>query len=108
MATLRAFQLNSGLIAGTTITSIYTVPTGKKVILKDITLQEVAGFSCVINIRLSAFGTWFSVPLGAYPAGSSKAELKLWVVLEAGQVLQLQRDNAHAYTYTASGSLMTI
>jgi hypothetical protein len=108
LANLRAFQLGSGLISGTAITSIYTVPSGHRVILKDLTLQEVSGVACTINVRLNSFGTWFAAPLSAYPAGGSYHDQKLWVVLSAGDVLKLQRSNSGDYTYVASGSLMTI
>lgn len=108
MAALRAFQLGSGVVTGTSVTNIYTVPSGKKVILKDLTLQEVSGTACQVNVRLGAFGTWFVVNLSAYPAGASYHDQKLWVVLEPGNVFQLQRTNSGQITYTASGSLMTI
>lgn len=108
MPALRATQFASGLITGTAVTNIYTVPAGKKAIIKDITLQEVSGVACQVNVRLSAFGTFRVVNLSAYPAGGSYNDETMWVVLEPGQVLQLNRSNSGSYTYTVSGSLMTI
>jgi len=108
MATLRATQFASGIISGTSAIDIYTVPSGHKAILKSLTVQEVSGSNTVVNVRLSAFGTWFGQALVAYPDDNSHRDLRLWVVLEPGQVLQLQRINAGQVTYTASGSLMTI
>jgi hypothetical protein len=108
MATLRATQFASGVFSGTAVTNIYTVPAGHKAILKSITLLEVSGVSCIVNVRLSAFGTWYAQILSAYGSAGMGIENRMWVVLEAGQVLQFNRSNAGQITYTVNGSLMTI
>lgn len=108
MAALRATQFASGVLTGTATTNIYTVPSGHKIIIKRITLLEVSGSACIVNVRLSSFGTWLAQALAAYGSAGSFANLSLWVVLEAGQVLQMNRSNAGQVTYTISGSYMTI
>lgn len=108
MATLRATQFASGVLTGTGTADLYTVPAGHKAILKNITLMEVSGVACIVNIRLNTFGTWQAQALAGYGAAGSFARLPTWVVLEPGQILQANRSNAGQVTYTFSGSLMTI
>lgn len=108
MAVLRAIQFGAGTISGTSVIDIYTVPTGKKAILKFITLQEISGSGCVVNVRTSATTTWLAVTLNAYSGAGSAYQNRVWVVLEPGQKMQLQRTNAGQVTYSLNGSLMTI
>lgn len=108
MATLRATQFGSGLISGTSVINIYTVPTGKKAIVKNLVLTNVSASSCDVNVRVGAFGTWFTQHLAAYGFAGASVSLSLWAVFNAGDVLQLQRGNAGQITFIMGGSLMTV
>lgn len=108
MATLRATQFASGAIFTNATTTVYTVPAGHKIILKDITLQEASGVACVVNLRLASFGTFRAVTLAAFSGPGSFVELRCWMVFNPGDVLQMSRSNSNVYTYVLSGSLMTI
>jgi hypothetical protein len=108
MARLRLIQFATGLITGTTVTSVYTVPTGYKAILKSIQVMEASGVACTVNVRLSGTGTFINIVLPAYPANGSSAHVPCWLVFEPGNVIQLNRSNAGNYTYLLSGSLMLI
>jgi hypothetical protein len=108
VARLRTKQLASGLITGTAVTDVYTVPAGYRTILKTVQLLEASGVACQVNVRLSGVGAWEVVSLAAYPASGASANVKQWVVFEPGQVLQLNRSNAGTYTYILSGSEMLI
>jgi hypothetical protein len=108
MATLRATQFGAGLISGTAVHDIYTVPADHKIIVKSVILTNVSLGSVDINVRVNTFGTWFTVHLGAYGSGSASVQLKVWAVFNAGQILQLNRGSAGDFTYVLAGSLMTI
>lgn len=109
MAALRAKQIASGVITGTTPTTIYTVPSGHKVILKNLLVTEVSGSACICQVRLQAFGTFMAIPLNAYgTSGQFSVSSDIWVVLEPGDVLQMNRSNSGQLTFVMSGSYMFI
>ncbi len=108
MAALRSFPIFSGVVSGTSVVDLYTVPTGKLLILKFVTVQEVSGSSCDAQLRLSTFGAFFVWNLLAYGTAGSRAVGDFWVAIAAGVKLQAKRTTSGDITLTASGSLLTV
>lgn len=105
---LRAFQVGNGSISGTALTTIYTVPSGYRLILKHVVLLNASASICDVQLRVGSAGTVWRAHLLAYGNAGDAASLYFWIVVDAGQTVQLQRSNAGQYTYSISGSLHTI
>lgn len=108
MAALHATQVFLGTITGTSVTTVYTVPSGYRFILKFVSVQEVSGSSCIVQLRSGSTGTIFSFVLTAYSTGTSAQVGNFWIVLNPGDTVQLARSNSGQVTATVSGSLHTI
>lgn len=108
MADLRATQFAAGAITGTAVTNVYTVPVGKRIILKSIQLQEASGIATDVQIRLSGLGTIRLMKLTAYNSAGSTLENTVWIVFNAGQTIQLARVSAGTIGYVLSGSLLFV
>lgn len=98
----------SGIVSGTSVHDLYTVPSGKRLILKFVTVQEVTGSSCDAQLRLGSFGTIFVWNLLAYGSAGSRGVGSFWIVLPPGEVVQFKRTTSGDITVTVSGSLHTI
>jgi hypothetical protein len=108
VATLRATQFAIGTYSDTSVHDLYTVPSGHKIILKSIQVMDYTGNSGVINMRVDVLGTYMVIPIAAYSGAGAWVERRPWIVFNAGQILQIQRTDAHGYTFILCGSLMTI
>ncbi len=108
MADLRTTRFYLGLVTGTSVTDLYTVPTGKRAIIKQVTVQEVSGSSCTAQLRLSPLGTIFTWALVAYAAADSRAVGHFWIVVNAGEKIQFARSTSGQLTVTVNGSLHTV
>jgi hypothetical protein len=87
---------------------VYTVPTGYRLILKFVTVQEVSGSSCVAQLRTGGAGTIFTWSLLAYSAAGSRDVGNFWIVLDQGDTVGFVRTTSGDITVTASGSLHAI
>jgi hypothetical protein len=98
------------LAAGTTVpaaayTTVYTVPTGVTVILKDTWLYNIAGTPNLIALKLltpgGAFVQWHIKTMSGGEQFHAKTE---WTVMLPGDVVQLYSAQANACSYWLSGT----
>lgn len=109
MADLRATSVFQGVINGTSVVDLYTVPTGKRLILKHVTALEASGSSCDAQLRSSAAGgTIYVWHLVAYGSGGDDASQSFWIVFNAGDKVQFKRTTSGQLVVTVSGSLHTV
>lgn len=108
MADLRATQVYQGAVSGTSVTDLYTVPTGKRLIVKHVTVLEATGSSCDAQLRSSVVGTVYVWHLLAYGRAGDAAADSFWIVFDAGQKVQFKRTTSGQVAVTVSGSLHTV
>lgn len=108
VAALRSTQVATGTITGTTRTTVYTVPTGYRLILKSILVLNAAGVSIQVQVRWPPTDTKRMYPLAAYGSAGFSANDNIWAVLDQGTAIALQSSGTGTYTYHLSGSLHTI
>jgi len=108
LAALRCTQLAAGSINTTTATTVYTVPTGKRAIIKFVTAMNTTNATRDLQMRLNSIGTIWHMQLAAYGSAGDEARVNFWVVLNAGDQLKLSTVTAGQVDYTISGSEHTI
>lgn len=108
LAALRALQLFLGAVSATTPTTVYTVPAGKRTIVKSVTVQNTTGASKDVQLRVSGTGTIYHWNLTAYGTAGDRAVQNFWIVLNPGDVLQFQVSVTGQIDVSVSGSLHTI
>lgn len=108
MADLRATQIFNGFFSDSSTHNVYTVPTGKRLILKHVTVLEGSGSSCDAQIRETSQGTFFHWNLLAYGSAGDEASSSFWIVFGPGSIIQVKRSNTGVLGWTISGSLHTI
>lgn len=108
VAALRATQLASAAINTTTPTTVYTVPTGKRAIVKQIVAQNTTGTSKDLQFRLPVLGTVLHWVLAAYGTGADRVVQNVWIVLNAGDTIKLNTVVAGLVNVVISGSEHTV
>jgi hypothetical protein len=86
-------QLGLGGPIPTTGATIYTVPAGKRTIVKSIQLQNnhTAAQRIIFSVWVAGVNTFaWGVTPGAAASATESMLLTPWLVLEAGQVLKVQ------------------
>lgn len=108
IAALRSQQAFLGSITGTAVTTVYTVPAGKRFIIKFVSVQNTSGSAVDFQLRLSTLGTVWHWNLAAYGSGGDRATQNLWVVLNPGDTIAFKNSVSVQVDVTVSGSLHTI
>jgi len=108
VAALRSAQLFLGSITSTTPTTVYTVPAGKRAVIKFVTLQNTTGSAKNVQMRLSTLGTVWNWNLGAYGSGADAQQSSFWIVLNAGDYIQMNPTASGQIDMSISGSLLTV
>jgi hypothetical protein len=108
LAALRSTQLWKGVVSSTTVTTVYTVPAGKRAILKFVTVMNAGAATRDVQLRIGGLGTIAHWNLTAYGTGGDKATGTFWVVLNAGETIQVDLTVAGTVSMTISGSEHTI
>lgn len=98
---LRATQFFQGTITSTSYVSVYTVPTGHRIILKNVHARNRSGSTNGAYCRVSTGTELVHFNVG----GSSFGDWNGWIVLNAGQVLQLAVDLSAGQDFTLSGTI---
>ncbi len=108
MAAIRATQFYLGVPPVTggvdTWTIAYTVPTGKRIILKNVELDNESAASKVCAIRVDGSVRVFTQTV----ANGVSASFDLYLVLNAGQTMGVLQRNAGVVTYGLSGYLLFV
>jgi len=109
LADLRATSVFQGAVNGTGVVDLYTVPTGKRLILKHVTVLEVSGSSADAQLRSSAAGgTIYVWHLVAYGSAGDEGSSSFWIVFNAGDKVQFKRTTSGQLLVTVSGSIHTV
>ncbi len=108
MAALRSANVFTGVVSSGAVRTVYTVPAGKRFVLKFLTMQEVTGTATVLQLRIGSLGTIAVYNLTAYSTSGSLVTASLWVVVNAGDTVQFSRIAAGDCSVTVNGSLLTI
>lgn len=104
--TVYSTQLGAGSFAAGSYSTIYTVPTGKRTILKSLWVRNTyAGANiCKINCDTVAHGNvYFYFPLTTSGTSGDTVLVPLWVVLSAGDILKVEPTQS-SVELIASGS----
>ena len=91
MAALRSANVFTGVVSSGAVRTLYTVPAGKRFVLKFLTMQEVTGTATALQLRIGSLGTIAVYTLAAYSGAGSLETASLWVVVNAGDTIQMNR-----------------
>jgi hypothetical protein len=103
-------DLLAAAVQGTTEATLYTVPTGKRTIVKSVVACNTNAAANIVAIEGYSAGTliWFYRVYLAIEATSGDSSLTLpWIVMDAGQQLRAVATKASAYL-AISGSELNI
>lgn len=104
---VRSLEVASGeAVVGAGVTTVYTVPAGRTLILKHAIVNVVGatGSEVRIGVNRAGISTVYFL-FGATQAGNSSARYELWTVLEAGHLIAVQALAAN-FRYWLSGALL--
>lgn len=90
--------------------NLYTVPAGKRTIVKQLTIYNHAAAANRVVWEMTAGGTTFvllSATAGAAGSATETVSLPCWIVLNAGDVLTVAPQGGVADA-TASGAELTL
>lgn len=103
---LKSTQFYAGNITATSMTTLYTVPVGKAVILKAITYNNQTTTISTLLIECGGV-TIANVTVGQRGTSSGMGELDRWIVLPAGATIRGQIASAgQSVGVMLSGSLL--
>ena len=109
MALLHATQFYSGTVGDLLLHTLYTVPAGNRIIVRDVTFQNAGTVASDCQFRVGGVGTIRHTNLAAYGSASDHDEYKLWLVLPPAATIQFQRVTGNGVcVITVSGSIYTI
>lgn len=97
-------KVYAGAPATTAATSVYTVPTGKTLVLKNISVANLSGANATACVRIS--GIHHITPYGDVFGPNQARSYNMTAVINAGQVLSVEsRSGASTVNYTMNGLL---
>lgn len=108
MAALRATALYYGTVTGTSVVNLYTVPTGKRAIVKAVTVQNQSAGAGTLQLRTSTLATIWRWALQGYGTAGDHASDSFWIVLNAGETLQMQKNFTATLAVIVSGTEHTV
>jgi hypothetical protein len=97
MAELRIMQFYVGTMTSLTYVDLFTVPVGRRYIVKDINVRNVSGSSNGLYLAVGTTALYYA----AIP-GNGVLELKPWWVMTEGQALR-----AHCTVSAGFGMLVS-
>lgn len=106
MAELRTTQFFAAnvLTVNPVKTTAYTVPTGRRIIVRSIAARNLNGSTGQTFYVLVAGVLVFSYVLGAGSLSTGSYEWRPWLVLDEGDSLQLAVSNASGVGFVVGGS----
>ena len=102
MALLHAYNFYTGLITAliASPTTVYTVPTGKRIIVRNIQIRNNSG-----SVSYSAYFRNSGILLySTVLAAGGTAQTTMWLVMMPGDTIQLAVSNATGANFSVSGS----
>jgi hypothetical protein len=110
MSLVRSTQLGANAAVSTSETALYTVPTGKRTILKSVTINNGAASTNKTTILFRRSGTPFAY-LKYYPSAANAAGDTIisspWIVLNAGDAISAEAASA-SVGIVLSGAELTL
>lgn len=106
---VRSKQLGGGAFASGSYHHVYTVPTGYRTILKGIWVRNTFAGANIgkVNLDTVAFGNvYFYFPLVTSGSSGDSQFLNLWVVLEAGDVINIEPTQNNVEAIFAGSELL--
>lgn len=108
--TVHSTQLAVGSVANATETTIYTAPSGKRVIVKSITIlsaQSAAVAVAIVIIKGGGGSGTLHAYCTAFGTNGDTAILSPWIVLNAGDSVAVIFGSSGGW-YTASGAELIV
>jgi hypothetical protein len=108
--TVHSTQLGAKAGMATTLVTVYTVPSGKRTIVKGIWVRNAGAAATVCDVNLALSGgpsPSFFIALAATPAAGSTVFLPVWIVLNAGDVIKAAM-NAGTGDLIVAGAELTL
>lgn len=108
--TVHSTQLGAAAAVGVAGVTVYTVPAGKRTILKGIWLRNTGGAANVAKLELTLVGgtsVFFYVNLDVSANAGNTVFLNLWVVMNAGDALKMTAA-VNSVNIIASGAELTL
>lgn len=91
--TVYSTQLGAGAFAAGSYSTVYTVPTGKRTILKSMWLRNTFNGANIAKVNLSTVAhgnVYFYTNLATSGAAGDTALIPLWVVLNVGDIIKIE------------------
>jgi hypothetical protein len=104
VAELRVHRLFSGRKSTVALQDVYTVPAGKRAILKSINGFNVTGTGNRLWVSKHGNPYLQLLVLGAAGTDAGSVDKIVWIVLEPGETLSLENANATAIDVVLSGT----
>jgi hypothetical protein len=108
VALLHATQLYSGIVTGSGVTDLYTVPAGNRIILRSAYVESHAAVSIQASLLLNVISTIHIWNLTAEGTAGDSNEWRPWMVLTPGQIIRGKVATVQPCVFIISGSIYTI
>lgn len=97
-------QLGKSTSIGTSLVVLYTVPTGRRTIVKSVAVINTNGAAQRITMKFA--GVYQTMHLAAATAAGESQEFQCWIVLNAGETLEISTGAATAYAIASGAELI--
>lgn len=91
-----------------TRTTLYTVPAGDRIVIRNLAARNLNGSSATTVILWVANALVFTVSLTTGGTAGDHISQNLWIVATPGQTIQMAASNSTGFGIVVSGSLYTI
>lgn len=108
MAPLRNLQLYQGIVNGTTLAIVYTVPSGHRVVLKRATVRNLASVTNSLYLYEGTAVVLRSWSLAAGAPGAGQDDWSTWIVIDENETLRMRITNTSGVAVVLSGSIYFI
>lgn len=103
-------RLGSSIAVGATDVTLYTVPSGKRTIVKGVQMQNLGATACRGTLKVYNGATQimqYATPLAAVGSDGNSDTRQIWLVMNAGEALKCNC-TAGTIVVCASGAELTL
>jgi hypothetical protein len=104
MAELRIALLARGVATSASYVTVYTVPAGRRVILKNLNLRNGSGVASNVQVNTTGVADLLNYPLTAGGTIGGNASIPLWIVLNAGDTIRIAVTSGTSVSFVFSGT----
>lgn len=108
MTALKTTQFYMGVPTASGWTDIYTVPTGKVIILKTALMTNQTSSGRTAGIRIDPSMVLYSNGLTAAGTTGATIQFGVWLAFNAGSTLAVEQSAANAVLFVVSGYLLYV